>query len=80
MPQIALRGVSERLHRDLREAAARNRRSMNSEIPIRLEESFVDRVLDVDELLERIRADRRRIGPVDASEATLRAFKDEGRP
>ncbi len=53
---------------------------MNSEILTRLEESFVDRVLDVDELLERIRADRRRIGPIDPSDETLRAMKDEGRP
>ncbi len=79
MPRIALRGVSERLHRDLRKSATRNRRSVNSEILARLESTFSGRTLDVDELIDRIREGRRAIGPIDTSDATLRAMKEEGR-
>lgn len=67
------------MHRDLRESATRNRRSMNSEILVRLEGSFGHRVVDVDELLAQIEKDRREIGPIELSDAEFQAMKNEGR-
>jgi ppGpp synthetase/RelA/SpoT-type nucleotidyltranferase len=80
MAQIALRRVPDHLHQELRHAAERNRRSLNSEILARLEESVQHRIPDVEGLLERIRRRRKEIGELDLSEETLRALKAAGRP
>ena len=40
MSRIVLRGVPDHLHREIRQAAARNRRTLSAEILFRLEESF----------------------------------------
>ena len=80
MSQIALRGVPDQLHQELRQAAARNHRSLNGEILARLQESVQHRITDVDSLLERIRHRREEIGELDLSEETLRELKSAGRP
>ncbi len=80
MSQIALRGVPDQLHQELRQAAARNHRSLNREILARLQESVQHRITDVDSLLERIRHRREEIGELDLSEETLRELKSAGRP
>lgn len=80
MAQIALRGIPDQLHEELRKAAARNHRSVNGEIIARLEESVGQRVLDAEQLMERIRSRWELIGDVDLHEDTLREMKNAGRP
>ena len=80
MSRIVLAGVPERLHREIQQAAARNHRSVSTEILVRLEESFGHRSVHVEELLERIRRRRQSMGALDLSDEVLRQGKNEGRP
>ena len=80
MSRIVLAGVPDRLHREIQRAAARNRRSVNAEILVRLEESFGLRSVQAEQLLERIRRRRQSMGALDLSDEVLRQMKDEGRP
>lgn len=80
MAQIALRGVPDQLHHEIREAAARNHRSVNGEILARLEESLGHRFTDVERLLDRIQRRHDMIGTLDLREETLRELKSAGRP
>ena len=80
MPNLALRGIPEHLHRELKAAAQRNHRSLNGEILARLTASFSSQPVDSKALLERIRARRETFGHLDLSEENLRRLKDAGRP
>ena len=80
MPNMALRGMSVELHRELKSAAGRNHRSMNSEILARLTASVRGEPVDVGALLARIRRRREGIGEVDVREETVRTLRDAGRP
>ena len=80
MPRIALRGMPNHLHRELKAAADRNHRSLNGEILARLAASVQPAALDVDELLERVRRRNAAVGPLDLSEASLRELRNAGRP
>ena len=80
MPDLALRGIPEDVHRGLQAAANRNHRSLNGEILARLEASVRSEPLDIQALLERIRLRREGIGRIDLSENTLREMRDAGRP
>ena len=79
MPDLALRGLSEQLHRELKSAARRNHRSLNGEILARLTESVRPGPVDPETLLERIRRRHAGLGSVDLDEATLQRLRDEGR-
>ncbi len=80
MPNLALRGMSAQLHRELKSAAGRNHRSLNAEILARLTASVRDEPVDAGTLLARIRLRRDSIGAVDLREETLREMRDAGRP
>ena len=80
MPDLALRGLSDHLHRELVSAANRNHRSLNGEIIARLTDSVRSEPADVERRLERIRLRHKTLGPVDLSEDTLRELRDAGRP
>ena len=80
MPNLALRGLSDQLHQELKAAARRNHRSLNSEILARLTASVHYEPVDSERLLERIRLRHEAIGPVDLSEETLREMRNTGRP
>lgn len=80
MPDVALRNIPDRLHRELKSAASENHRSLNGEILARLTASFRSGTVDVALLLERIRLRRASIGPIDLSEDTIREMRDAGRP
>ena len=80
MPHIALRGMSDDLHQELKTAAERNHRSLNGEILARLDASVRPAAVDVDELLDRIRRRSAAIGSIDLSETTLRELRNAGRP
>lgn len=80
VPDLALRDIPERLHRELKSAARRNHRSLNGEILARLTASVHGGLVDPAALLERIRLRRETLGQVDLSEETLREMRDAGRP
>ena len=80
MPNLALRGIPDELHRELRSAASRNHRSLNGEILVRLTESVRRGPVDPEALLDRIRLRHGTLGEVDLSEETLREMRDAGRP
>ena len=80
MPNLAVRGIPDQLHRELKSAAIRNHRSLNGEILARLTASVRGEPVDSETLLERIRLRHETVGPVDLSEENLRQLRDTGRP
>ncbi len=79
MPDVALRGIPEELHRELKAAARRGHRSLNGEILARLAASVRPQPVDAAALLERIRRRHEALGPIDLKERTLRRLRNEGR-
>ena len=79
MPDLALRGIPDSLHRELKAAARRNHRSLNGEILARLSASLRPAPVDAAGLLDRIERRHRTLGPLDLDEA-LRRLRDEGPP
>ena len=96
MPNVALRGVPEQVHRRLKDAARANHRSVNGEILARLAASVSAEPalpaapipipyepISEEELLKRARALREKIdarGGINLSHADIRAMVEEGRP
>lgn len=80
MPNVILRGIPSALHGELKEAAVRNRRSVNAEILARLEASIRPKRIEVDALLARVRDREARSHLPVLDEGALRTLKDEGRP
>ena len=80
MPDLALRGISADLHRELKAAARRNHRSLNGEILERLAASVRSGPVDAQALLDRIERRRASLGAVDVGDAALRALRSAGRP
>jgi hypothetical protein len=80
MPSLTIKNMPEELLDELREEAAQNRRSLNQEVIVRLEQSIARAgARDSQLMLERIRAVRERIqAPV--NDAALRRARREGRP
>ena len=78
MPDLALRGIPEELHTELKAAARRNHRSLNGEILARLGASVRMQPVEAAVLLERIRRRNRALGPVNLDEAALGRLRDEG--
>lgn len=65
MPDLAIRGVPDDLHRELKAAAERNHRSLNGEIVSRLTASIRPEAIDPVTLLDRIQRRYRTLGPID---------------
>jgi len=80
MADVALRGIPDELHQALKQAAAKNHRSLNGEILSRLETSMRPASTDVDALLSRIGQRKKRIGLAPVDDATLRSLREAGRP
>ena len=80
MPNLALRGIPDQLHRELKSAASRNHRSLNGEILARLTASVRGGPADPETLLERIRLRHETLGEVDLSQEALREMRGAGRP
>ena len=80
MPDVALRGIPEQLHKELEAAANRNKRSLDEEILNRLRLSVPGRPVDSKAHLERIRQRNETFGPIDLSDETIRELRDTGRP
>lgn len=79
MPSLTIKNVPEELYRKLKETARDHRRSMNSEIIVRLERSLRHVSPDEEEQAERIRKLREKF-PGHLTDADLRRARDEGRP
>ena len=80
MPNLALRGIPDELHRELKSAASRNHRSLNGEILARLTASVRGEPSDPEAILERIRARYESVGEIDLSPEAIREMRDAGRP
>lgn len=81
MATLTIKNVPEELHKRLRENAARNRRSINSEAITCLESVLgPHRRVDPKKFLAEVDAMQERMPFVNLTEEFLRAAKNEGRP
>jgi hypothetical protein len=80
MPSLTVKGLPEDVIESLRRSAQRNRRSLNSEILYRLEQSVQHRVAEPEAILARIRELRARRPLPELTDDELRRMKDAGRP
>ena len=74
---MAIRGIPDELHTELKAAAERNHRSLNGEVVARLAASVRPAAVDAMALLERIQRRHRKLGPVDLADP--RAGRPAGR-
>lgn len=79
MPDVALRGIPEDVHRELKSAASRNHRSLNGEIVERLTASVRGNTVDTAELMERVRRRWEGVDEIDLSDETINELKNAGR-
>jgi plasmid stability protein len=77
MATLTLKNIPDELHARLKESAERNRRSLNSEILMRLESAFTAPVVDSREYARRLRAFTDRQPFLD--HAHIDPFKRQGR-
>lgn len=77
MATLTLKNIPDELHARLKESAERNRRSLNSEILVRLESAFTAPVVDPREDVRRMKAFTAGQAPVD--HALVDRFKRSGR-
>jgi plasmid stability protein len=79
MSTLTIKNVPAELHEKLRAAAARHRRSINSEVIVQLENSLRTETSNSERLLEEIRARRERLPHLNLNDDILRQMKNEGR-
>lgn len=77
MPGLTIKGMPDEVYRRLKDRAERNRRSLNAEVIVALEEATGLRAASHEDVLERIRTWRGMIASVDHE--LTNAFKEEGR-
>jgi plasmid stability protein len=80
MPTITVKNIPSDLYELLKESAAANRRSINSEIIVHLERGVRGRKINVEDLLVRARELRRKTRRHPISNAEFREAKQAGRP
>jgi plasmid stability protein len=78
MASLTLKDIPPRLHRQLRERAERNRRSLSQEALACLEQVVLAAPIDVKALLRDARALRERVKPI--RDADIDDWKRQGRP
>ena len=79
MKNLTLKNVPDPLYRRLKQIAARNRRSLNSEVIHQLELAIGASPTDTEAMLARARAVRERAEVPYLTDDALRAARDEGR-
>lgn len=79
MPSITVRDIPDELYEKLKAAAAANRRSINSEIIVAIEETVGRRRIDVDEFLENVRQLRQLTAHIPITDDELNEMKRAGR-
>lgn len=80
MPSLTIKGIPDDLLHSLRRIAETNRRSINSEVLLRLERSIGRAPTDPEEFLSRIRARRERLQVPPLTQEFLTTARAEGRP
>ena len=80
MPTITLKNIPDELYARLKESAADHRRSLNSEILVRLEQAVLNARIDPEAFLAKADSRRRRLALPPLSERRLKAVKAAGRP
>jgi plasmid stability protein len=79
MATLTIRNVPAKLHKLLKESAARHRRSVNNEVICCLEKVLLAHRVDPQEFLAEVDALRKRMPNVYLAEEFLREAKNEGR-
>ena len=79
MATLTIKNIPDELYEQLKQSAARHRRSVNSEVIVCLEKVLRSRAVDSATFLASIRALRKNISTVFVTEDDLRTAKDEGR-
>ena len=79
MASLTLKNIPESLHERLKERAARNRRSLNSEAIHCLEAALAAAPTDAEAYLARIRPLRAKTQRLPLTEGRLQAAREEGR-
>ena len=79
MPTLTIKGMPDPLYLRLKERAAENRRSLNSEILVALEQVVATEPPDAQALLARVDAVRAKLRVPPLTDARLRAAKAQGR-
>jgi plasmid stability protein len=80
MPTITLKNIPDELHKRLKESATSHRRSLNSEVIVRLEQALLSPRIDPEAFLARADARRKRLALPPLTERRLKAMKTAGRP
>lgn len=80
MPSLTVKNIPDAVYRRLRDDAARNQRSLNSEILVRLERSTAPSVVDPDEFIAAIAAFQQGLPGKPLSRAATDKAKKAGRP
>lgn len=80
MATITLKNVPDDLYDQLKRSAERNRRSINREAIVCLEQALESATPDAEEVLARVRHVREKAAHLYVTEAELREARDEGRP
>ena len=79
MATLTIKNIPDELYEQLKQSAARHRRSVNSEVIVCLEKVLGSSFVDPATLLASIRALRKTVSTVFVNEEDLQAAKDEGR-
>lgn len=79
MPTLTLKDVPEGLHRKLKERAAQNRRSINSEVIYCLERILEEVPTNLDAYLDRIRPLREKTARLPLTDGRLKDAREKGR-
>jgi plasmid stability protein len=79
MATLTIKNIPDEVYEQLKQRAARHRRSVNSEVIVCLEKALGRRSVDPAAFLTGLRALRKMISRVFVTEEDLRAAKDEGR-
>jgi antitoxin FitA len=80
MRNVTLKNIPDELYERLKESATDHRRSLNSEIIVRLEQALLSARIDPDAFLARADARRKRLALPPMTERHLKATKTAGRP
>ncbi len=79
MATMTIKNIPDELYEELKQRAAVNRRSVNSEVIVLIERAVQYQVQDPNEVLERVRVLREKLD-IYVTEDEITAAKNEGRP
>lgn len=80
MPTITIKNIPDELYERLKSAAAENRRSINSEVIIAIEEAVTSKRVDLDTMLATARRLRALTADAPITDEQLTELKISGRP